>query len=98
MPQAVISAKTSPDVAQQGLATATRLRRPYLLAHTLRGSCLHRQEPRIKYHYGLISTFRDSRSFMARYPSGVSSSPKVLSNTRPGSIFPSNTSGSSCGI
>src|SRR6266566_7816101 len=32
---------------------------------------------------------------MARYPSGTSSSPMTRSNTRPGSILPSSTSGSS---
>lgn len=45
--------------------------------------------------HGRTSTLRASRSSIARYPSAVSSSDTVRSNTLPGSIFPSSTSGRS---
>src|SRR4051794_19346564 len=45
--------------------------------------------------HGLTSTLIDSRSAIARYPSGTPSRPTVRSNTRPGSILPSRMSGSS---
>ena len=40
----------------------------------------------------------DCRSFIARYPSGTSSSDATRSKTRPGSILPARTSGRSCGM
>src|SRR6185312_5975952 len=42
---------------------------------------------------GRIRTLSDSRSAMALYPSGTSSSPTVRSKTRPGSTVPSRMSG-----
>jgi hypothetical protein len=55
------------------------------LAQVIAGDAVH----------GVAITLIDSRSAIARYPSGTSSRPTVRSNTLPGWMRPSRMSGSS---
>jgi hypothetical protein len=79
------------DQAQQGSVRVRGryLRSPGEAAHLLTGGAPDQNS---------IITLIDSRASIARYPSGTPSMSVTRSNTRPGLIRPSSTSGSSSGM